>query len=300
MSDFGDEFTCGFDRDDDDDDDNTSPAAPGDTMEPNDSLATASNLAAAFQNSGTTGALRASFSPLSIAPVGDRDFFCFAVTVLSSLNVTVAFNHSQGDLVLDLSCQGPVPATWHANTVTDNEQVLVGSADPGKYCIDIQGAINATTQSHYELIVEMTPLVAAPKVGPSDAYENNDSVLNATDIVLGVTGNASLVGLSINALGDLDFFCFQLQGAASYRVDVNATFVASEGDLDIDILGRANSFVYFQSSASTDNEAFNFAWPLERMWAQHYSEDISAGRAQGNESELCIRVYGAHWYVNYV
>jgi hypothetical protein len=212
--------------------------AKGDTFEPNESRATATDLRT------ITGGL--TVRGLSIHRPGDTDWFRFETELagLSGHSVTLDFAQAQGDLDLTLYDAQGIPLRTSAG-VEDGERISLAGLPAGTYFVQVVEA-DALANPSYSLTF------LCPGKASGDWAEPDNSQSAAKDLRQ-VAGIQQWTGLSVHAAGDLDWFRFELVDAG-----VDGNFVAVEqalaqGQLDLTLydgtgrqLDQASDAVDFQ------------------------------------------------------
>lgn len=194
------------------------------TFEPDDSF-----MAAGSVGNGTYSGLR--------IDVGDVDYYAVELTANDTLQVSIDFRHSRGDL--DLTLYGPDREVVDSSiSTTDGESVSVRSARPGTYYVKVYGYRNAAAP--YRMHVLQRTVV-------NDGFEPNDGLGTATP----VPENGTLRDLQV-VNGESDFFSVNVSRPGPLRATV--TFDDETGDLDLVVYGP-DGVREAASTTTTDNES---------------------------------------------
>jgi hypothetical protein len=211
------------------------PVIPADSLEENDTFATARSLAASDQT----------YSSLTINAANDDDYYSIVPANSGTLVVSTAFTHSQGNVDLQILNSSQTQLGL-SNSTTNSEQLSVAVTAGQTYYVRVFGASGATSPN-YSLTVD----VPAP-AAPGDALENNDTfatarVLTPVDQVYS--------NLSIDAANDDDYYA--LTPIASGTVTVSLAFTHSQGDIDMRVFNGSQTEIGLADS-TTNAEQFSF------------------------------------------
>jgi hypothetical protein len=247
-----------------------------DTMEDNDSQATASRVTPGVFT-GLTSCAR------------DDDFYTFAVAEDQAVTATVTFEHALGDIQFALLA--PTGAVIeNSQSVTDNEAIdaaLVPAA--GNYTLRVRRFGNLGNDYDMEIIVGPAP---PPAVCPADAFEPNDTTGAAVPLTDGHHPNLhvceALVGRRPVLGWGEDWYSLPL--LADTELTIDATFLDSEGDLEMQLRSPTGTLLLVADS-TTDNETFG---PYTTTVAGDYQLRIylngDDGAALGNEYSLDVSI----------
>ena len=201
---------------------------PTDRFEPNDTLATATDL-------GVLGD-RAE-AALTIHQVGNSDYYRFTTLTPGSVDVHIGFPHSSGDLSLQLlNAAGNVLAV--STGTNDIESVSTIAAAGQTLYVRVYGENGATNT--YDMVIRGPTL-------PPDRMEANDAIATATS--LPVAGDGTFSSLNLHTGNDNDYY--RLTTAAAGTLTVTLTFDHILGDVDMQLLNAAGDVV--ATSAGTGN-----------------------------------------------
>ena len=175
---------------------------PPDDLEPNDTLATATDLQVMF---GTVD-----LSGLTIHENADGsdnvDFYRFETTEVgtSAHYAEIQFAHSIGDLDMALY-DGAQNFLADSTSVSDVEQISLDGLAAGTYYVQVYGYASSTAP--YDLTI-----VAPESDIPPDDLEPNDTFATATDLRT-IAGTELIPGLTIHENADgsdnMDFYRFE-------------------------------------------------------------------------------------------
>jgi hypothetical protein len=233
-----DDDDTGSDDDDmtpsDDDDDATEEPCPPDSYEPNDSQEAAALLAP-----GLYPDLRQCSEP---------DWYQVAVGAGDEVSVTLAFDHAEGDI--DLDVRTDTDKLGDSDSTGDEESVTVTAPSDGALFVRVY--LYEDTGSEPGNPYTLTLTVDSPCV--ADALEPNDSLASA---VAWPSGSETLTVCP----GSSDYYlvpAFQLDsnGEPTHPQHLSVHFSASEGDLNLELLGE-NGVVIEVGTGSSDSEWVN-------------------------------------------
>jgi hypothetical protein len=210
------------------------PSCTDDAMEENDTLATATPVGVGSRQ----GKICA----------GDPDYFKVTLGAGETLEATLRFTHSSGDLDLKLlDAQGAVVSSSTGGS--DTERVTTTATTGGTYHLHVYGFLSATNT--YTLEVAITP----PLTCQDDNQEPNNSAAAARALPTAATN------LKICPSDD-DWFKADL--TAGEVIDVTITFTHASGDLDLRLLDADGSTVLAQSLGSTGVEEVVYQTPTTK------------------------------------
>ena len=164
----------------------------------------------------------------------DVDFYSFEVSESGTVDVTITFAHSNGDIDAEL-LDSAGTRIRSATSANDNE-TLHGQLEPGPYTIRVYGYNGAENSYSIALSFEASG-------GGSSSGDGNDSTATATPISAG-----SPVSAAIDASGDVDFYRID---SASVRATLS--FTHSAGDLDLELLDSTGDQIA-RSQGTSDQE----------------------------------------------
>ncbi|KKL85184.1 hypothetical protein LCGC14_1957270, partial [marine sediment metagenome] len=184
---------------------------------------------------------------------GDNDWFRLEnITYFDFLNITIFFNHSEGDLQLELyNPSNGLQAL--SNSTSDNEQILFNATDPGAWRIRVYH-MYGNSDVNYTLDI----LVNAGVLG-DDIFEPNDDFSNARSINSGYYANLQIAG------GNEDWFKVPL--IVGDIISVNIYFNHSYGDLGLELYDGSNIWQTGNYSSTNDeyiwyNVTFSGDWRI--------------------------------------
>jgi V8-like Glu-specific endopeptidase len=206
-----------------------------DFFEPNDTFAAARNL----------GTLRdATHNGLNIHATGNDDYYRFTAGATGTLNLSIAFTHSLGDI--DMALLNSAGSVLASSTGTTNSEFISWSLTRGTtYGIRVYGYQGATNPSY-----SMT--LAGPDV-PADGYEANDDF--GSPAQLGAITSFAANDLTIHASGNADFYRFVTPGSGA--ASINMAFQHIDGDVDMALYSDTGTFIA-SSTGTSNSEHINF------------------------------------------
>ncbi len=204
----------------------------GDRFETNDAVAQATDL-------GSIGDRVE--SDLSIHAPSNDDYFRVEMAAAGTLDVSISFLHSQGDIDVELLDENE-NVVASADSADDVERITHDVAAGDVYFLRVFG-YGGAVNPHYDLAVDGPDSILA------DRFELNDDGASATD--LGELGSRVEQDLSIHAAGNDDYYRFST--AADGTLDVALGFAHALGDVDVQLLD-ANLDVVAESISTTDDE----------------------------------------------
>jgi subtilisin family serine protease len=198
---------------------------PDDSLEDNDTLATATVVG----------------SVATIPAIGcDDDYYAFPANSGDGIDVNLSFLDDNGNLDLGLYDPSGTLVASSAST-TDNESVSHTAASTGTYTARVY-TVGGDTNS-YNLAIDASPTICPP----DDIYEDNDTQGTAT---------ATTVGSSLSGVAcDDDWYEFPL--GAGDVVDLDLLFSNAIGDLDMELYDSSGAFLT-GSASTTDNESISY------------------------------------------
>jgi hypothetical protein len=184
------------------------PEPTADGYEPNDSLASATNL----------GEGDVDLAMANVHEPFDSDFYLWTPAASGVAIIDLLFLQVEGDLDLALWADGIEIAV--ANSSADNERLFLHLETTHTYALEVRGK-DGDVNPHYELRIDGPELAG-------DSYEPNDSRATAAD--LGI-GDVQLTGLNIHQRENHDFF--RWVPVATGRAVIDLLFLHNTGDLDL-------------------------------------------------------------------
>jgi hypothetical protein len=197
------------------------------------------------------------FPDLVILPE-DPDWFKFNLLALGGRNdyIKVDFSHVLGDI--DIQLVNPQGETVNGSYgVSDQEYISLAGLASGEYYLQVYGYAGAQNPN-YSLTIN-APVVGVINPGDTigtilaDAYEAND---NKEGSYL-IRESGIIPNLNIHARGNDDWFSFILaeDGRISDRLRLDLNH--SQGDIDIQLFDRENSFAIRQSQGVSNTEVIS-------------------------------------------
>jgi hypothetical protein len=159
---------------------------------------------------------------------GESDYFAVNLTTGESITATARFEHSQGDL--DMELQAPDGRSLDSSiSVSDDETVSAVAAQNGTYYVEVYGYSGASAP--YSLDVEVTD---TDDIGTSGSnatdLEPNDDFDTAASVTAG-----RYTGLEINSTTDEDYYAVEVDAGQSLTASIE--FSDAVGDLDMTVSG---------------------------------------------------------------
>ena len=214
---------------------------------------------------------------LTIDSAKDDDYYQFQLTGTSDVDIVVSFDHSEGDLDVELLDANEL--ILDSSTTTSSEERITGeSLEAGTYYLRVYGYGDATSSS-YSIIGSVA---ADDNASASDAYEKNENFTTAYSLGA-VTGDSSNVvsNATIHSSTDEDFFSFTITDEQNLGLEV--LFSHSDADLDIELLDSDGYWIDSASSVS-DNEYLS----LSGLGAGTYALRVY-GYAQATIDDYSVR-----------
>lgn len=224
----------------------------------NDDRGTAVDLRVAVDQDGTPGGLIVlgdATNPLSIQPTGDEDWFRIRITGAETFGnfASVAFDHTQGDLDLELYKDNDLTPIRSSIGVANKHSIdLSGLATSESYYLRVFGHNGATNPS-YTLTVNMPEM---PTGDWAEGASDNNVRARATD--LGILDRPTQrTELSIHNTSDEDWFRFETLaiGAAGHSVAI--AFQQLQGDLELELYDQSGTLLE-RSATVNDVESISF------------------------------------------
>ena len=208
-----------------------------DNYEPNDSLSAAYAIP-----SGT-------FSSLTLCP-SDDDFFAIWLGAGEAINVDLLFSDAEGDI--DLTLYDPAGSVLASSESSSDDESVgpITALVSGTYSIEASLWSDAGSYpgNDYDLVVGLPGC-------QEDDLEPNDSSLTATS-----TGSALSYSASARTLCDtVDTDWFEVFMFAGETLDVDLTFIDSDGDVELEIYGPPGPFWLDGSYSANDDESISYA-----------------------------------------
>ena len=231
----------------------TAGGGEGDQFEDNDNFASAATLPAVDQT----------YTDLSINTGGDDDYYRIVPTSSGTMSVSVAFQHSLGDI--DMQVFNGSQSQIGLSDSTSNGESLSWAVTAGQaYYVRVYGYQGAVNPS-YTMTVDV-PGTSGGGIA-EDAYEQNDSFATARSLA---ATDQTYANLTIDAANDDDYYT--VMPTNSGNLVVNLTFQQSQGNIDLEILNSSQAQLGLANS-TTNNEQLTVA--------------VTAGQT------YYVRVYGA-------
>jgi hypothetical protein len=206
---------------------------PADSFEQNDSFTAASSLAANDQT----------YNNLSIDAANDDDYYSLVAAATGTLNVSLAFTNSQGDIDLQLFDAGQ-QLLASAESTTDTEQVSLPVTAGEAYYIRAFGPGGAINPS-YSMTIDQ------PEAPAGDSFENNDGFATASVLA---ASDQTYNNLSIEVANDDDYY--SLVPTATGTFAVSLAFLNSSGNINLELL-NASQQLLANSASTADAEQLN-------------------------------------------
>ncbi|MEX2310245.1 MAG: lysyl oxidase family protein [Pirellulales bacterium] len=224
---------------------------PADQFEENDTFATAYNLSAVDQT----------YTGLSINATNDDDYYRIVPTVSGIMSVSLAFQHAQGDIDMQILSASQTQLGLSDSTGNGEQFSLSVTAGPAYYIrvYGFRGAINPS----YSMTINVPE---TPSGGTGDALEENDTFATARSLT---AVDQVYSNLSINAPNDDDYYSIVPTNSGTLTVSV--AFQHAQGDIDMRIYNASQSQLGLSDSTSN---------------AEQLSLTVTAGQT------YYIRVYG--------
>ncbi len=189
--------------------------------------------------------------------VRDDDWYTTCVAPGETLNVTLAFEHAQGNISLALFQDNPM-ANALVTSATNTNAETVSYTSPRAQCLSYQvfGAGTAVFSNSYELTVDVTPAPSCVE----DRFAGNHTAATAQPI------DAPGLYTNLNKCdGQDDWFSFEVREGQKAEVYVN--FIervsnVSQGDIDVEIYDAVGATTpVFSGTATSANESVIFTAP---------------------------------------
>jgi hypothetical protein len=196
-----------------------------DAYEQNDTRSTARNL----------GTLTSSRNIPNLVQGDANDWYRFttSTTGASSSNVSIAFQHAQGDLDLELyNASGTRLRT--SQSIASSETVSLGGLAAGTYYVRVYGYRGATNPN-YSLAVNLGSAIVA-----DDAYENNDTLATATNLGT-LTANTSRSNLRL--ADSADWFRFTTSSTGTISSSASISFQNTQGNLALQLYNSSGTLL---------------------------------------------------------
>lgn len=210
----------------------------GDQFEDNDTFATARTLTAAD----------ATFTSLSIDTANDGDYYRVVPTASGSMTVGLAFQHSQGDI--DMQILSASQSQIGLSDSTSNAEQFTWNVTAGQaYYIRVFGYEGATNPNYSMTIDVPSP----PAVIPPDSLEENDTLATARSLS---AVDQTYSNLTIDVAGDDDFY--SIVPTTSGTLNVSLALQNAQGNVDLQIMNSAQTQLGLSNSTG-DSESLNVA-----------------------------------------
>jgi hypothetical protein len=231
-------------------------AIPKDSLEPNSSLALATDLNPPDTTAGHSGqdaALAGSktVSNISIYSPTDVDYFKFTTGArgVDGNFVQINFDNTQGQLDLALlDSLGNVVLAFPPAHLSQ-ETISLSGLDAGAYYVRVSGHDGATNPS-YSLTV-VAPQSAGPGQPPDWTGGSHTSLAAALDLGAISGPHTPYTGLSINRSGVDEWFEFETPATGTQANLVSTTFASALGQLGLELDDQSGNVLY-SSTSPTD------------------------------------------------
>ena len=190
-----------------------------------------------------------SVTGLTIDEAGDDDYFEFELSGRSDLDINISFEHSEGDLDIELlDSNGSVIDS--SMTTSNEERISAEGLEAGIYYFRVYG-FDGALSSNYSISAN---LVVEDEVYADDLFEGDLGNGSAAESYsLGAATVGEIVSeASINSILDEDFYNFTISEEQNLGLEV--LFSHSDGDLDIELLDSDGYWI--DSAASGDNNEY--------------------------------------------
>ena len=256
-----------------------------DAREPNNSLQQATDLGSL---SGTNR-----WDPLTIHSASDADWFRFDLLRSGEAGnlVAIDFNNSLGNLniaLYDATGQMLEEATPYGSTSRnpDSEEISLVGRPAATYFLRVFGLNDATNPS-YVLRID------APAEIPSDAWEPNNTLQQATDLGR-LTGTNHWDRLSVHTADDADWFRFETTLTGFLGNQVSIQFDPSLGNLNLSLYNAQGELLkeatpFGQATRYPDREAISLSG---RSAGVYYARVFGLNRASHPNYQLTILAPG--------
>lgn len=221
-------------------------------FEPNDAFGTATEVAAPFEAEDLQ------------TSTDDRDFYAIDLARGDHLDVSVAFDHDDGDVDL-------IAYDQHGNlvgnslSITDDEAASIQANEAGTYYLLVVSSSNATAS--YSLAVDRE----AGDVPENDEFERNNWIDSATEITAPFAHDDLWI-----VTHDRDVYAVEL--TADSELAVKARFDHNETDIDLRLYDR-NEELVDASANVTDEESLSTRIDESGVYyIEVSSEDDATGR----------------------
>jgi len=236
-----------------------------DALEENDGALSATPLAGSFAD------------PTLAACPGDSDWFAWSLAAGDTLDVTLTFDHAGGDIDAELlDANGSTVDI--ANSTSDDEVLTFTAQSAGTASLQVflQNDQGAFPGNPYELDVVHTPGSAGCI---DDSAEENDSFPNPSTLTTGNT--PGLVACPFDA----DVWSFFADPGDTVQVD--AGFLHSDGDIDLELYDSTGTLVDSATSNSDDETVTDVASAFG-PYIVVVNLDNDAGPNPGNAYDLTL------------
>ncbi len=185
----------------------------------------------------------------SIVSANDEDWFSFTIDTKGKANdfVQLAYDSAIGDLEFSLYAGNGTTLIATAETTSDGgRRISLKDLAKGSYLLKVSGRNG--DMSTFSI---STKKVAGYDMDRYDANARNDSPEAATVFDIEKTPQASITGLNIHEVGDVDYYQFKLSNMGLRGDGVSIGFENSVGDLDLRLIDAKGNVV--AESAGTGN-----------------------------------------------
>ncbi|MCZ6691724.1 MAG: hypothetical protein O7H41_19225 [Planctomycetota bacterium] len=204
-------------------------------------------------NLGDLGNNTFSATNLTTHDANDIDYYCFDVSAVATMDISIVFFHSVGNLdmaLLDAS-QGVLIESM---TVGDEERVTK-VLPPGTYAVFVYGVAGAINR--YQMRIAgvlgggLAPDTFEPNDDPTTVCSGGPAYLGDLSGIATVPTFQNSQPLTIDTDLDEDYYCFTLTRDASIAVDIS--FLHVDGNLGLRLLDSAQNVLGF-SNGFADGE----------------------------------------------
>ena len=191
----------------------------------------------------------------SIVSANDEDWFSFTIDTKGKANdfVQLAYDSAIGDLEFSLYAGNGTTLLSTAETVSDGvRRISLKDLAKGSYLLKVSGRNGGMSTFSIS-----TKKVAGYDMDRYDANARNDSPEAATVFDIEKTPQASITGLNIHEVGDVDYYQFKLSNMGLKGDSVSIGFENSVGDLDLRLID-AKGNVVAESAGTRNVETISF------------------------------------------
>ncbi|MGI0483228.1 clostripain-related cysteine peptidase [Geminocystis sp. CENA526] len=238
-----------------------------DWAEANDDFGTAYNLATYLVSGATNSNIRGeqSFENLNVHEAGNDDWFKLTSVGNGDLEVTISFDHSLGDLDLEIYDSNQQKLS-HSLGNENSESVKITATAQAEYFIRVFGEDGQNiTSPNYSLRIS-APRNEPERISP-DIYEVNDTLQTATVIR---NLSSTITGLTIHNATDPDWFKFESGDKGQSQHQIFLEYGASTGELLLKLYDSTGQEI----SVSSENGVGREVISLENLEAGTYYAEV--------------------------